>query len=62
MTAALFTGWFLRLGERLRGRLAMIETAMGLVLIAVGVLIFTGVMPVIGGWLLDTVPALGRIG
>jgi cytochrome c-type biogenesis protein len=62
MTAALFTGWFLRLGERMRGRLAMIETAMGLVLIAVGVLIFTGAMPIIGGWLLDTVPVLGRIG
>ncbi len=62
LTAALFTGWFLRLGARLRGRLATIETAMGLVLIAVGVLVFTGTMPVIGGWLLDHVPILGRIG
>jgi hypothetical protein len=35
---------------------------MGLVLIGVGVLIFTGAMPIIGVWLLENVPVLGRIG
>lgn len=62
LAAALFTAWFLRMGERLRGRLAVIEAAMGGVLIAVGALIFSGAMPAIGGWLLDHVPVLGRIG
>lgn len=27
-----------------------------------GALIFSGMMPVIGGWLLEAVPILGRIG
>jgi cytochrome c-type biogenesis protein len=62
LAAALFTGAFLRFAERWRGRLAAIEMAMGLVLIGVGVLIFTGAMPIIGVWLLENVPVLGRIG
>jgi cytochrome c-type biogenesis protein len=62
LAAALFTGSFLRFAERWRGRLAVIEVAMGLVLVGVGVLIFTGAMPVIGAWLQEHVPVLGRIG
>ena len=42
--------------------LAMIEKVMGSALVATGLLILTGAMPVIGGWLLENVPILGRIG
>ena len=40
----------------------LVEKSMGMLLIATGLLIFTGTMPVIGGWLLEYLPALGRIG
>ena len=60
--AALFTGPFLRMVSRFRAHLSGIEQAMGFVLIGVGLLIFAGAMPVIGGWLLEYVPILGRIG
>ena len=62
LAAALFTGPFLRLVGRFRSRLALVEKAMGLVLLAVGVLVFAGAMPVIGNWLQEYVPILGRIG
>jgi cytochrome c-type biogenesis protein len=62
MAAALFTRPFLALGARFRAYLSVIEKAMGLVLVGTGVLVFFGAMPVIGGWLLDYVPFLGRIG
>jgi cytochrome c-type biogenesis protein len=62
LAAALFTGSFLRGAARLRAHLGMIETAMGVVLVATGALVFAGAMPVIGGWLLEYVPILGRIG
>ena len=62
LAAALFTGPFLRAVARFRSRLSWVEKAMGLVLIALGLLVFTGAMPVIGGWLLEYVPILGRIG
>jgi cytochrome c-type biogenesis protein len=62
IAAALFTRPFLAFAARFRGRLSLIEKAMGLVLVGTGVLVFAGAMPVIGGWLLDYVPLLGRIG
>jgi cytochrome c-type biogenesis protein len=47
---------------RLRRRLDLIEKAMGAFLIVVGVLIFTGQMPTIALWLIETFPTLGKIG
>ena len=62
VAAALATGPFLATVARFRASLGVIEKAMGLLLIGTGLLIFLGAMPVIGGWLLDQVPMLGRIG
>ena len=62
VAAALFTGAFLRLAARLKSRLAVIETAMGLVLVATGLAVFAGAMPAVGGWILEFLPVLGRIG
>jgi cytochrome c-type biogenesis protein len=62
LAAALFTGPFLKWMARFRRHLRTIEQVMGIFLIITGVLIFSGTMPVIGGWLLDNVPILGRIG
>jgi cytochrome c-type biogenesis protein len=62
IAAALFTRPFLAFAARFRAHLSAVEKAMGLVLVGTGVLVFVGAMPVIGGWLLDYVPFLGRIG
>ncbi len=62
MTAAIFTGPFLRWLARFRRYLWAIEKAMGVALIVTGALVFFGAMPMIGGWLLEHVPLLGRIG
>jgi cytochrome c-type biogenesis protein len=62
VAAALATGPFLAAVARFRASLGVIEKVMGLLLIGTGLLIFMGAMPVIGGWLLDYVPMLGRIG
>lgn len=62
LIAAGFAGAFMRWSARFRQRLDLIEKAMGVFLIAAGILIFTGQMPTIAYWLIDTFPALGRIG
>jgi cytochrome c-type biogenesis protein len=62
LVAASFAGAFMRWSARFRKRLDMIEKAMGLLLIATGVLIVTGQMAVIANWLVETFPALGKIG
>jgi cytochrome c-type biogenesis protein len=62
VAAALFTRPFLRLAARFRAHLWIVEKATGLVLVATGLLVFVGAMPMIGGWLLEYVPVLGRIG
>jgi cytochrome c-type biogenesis protein len=48
--------------RRLRPHMAAIERAMGALLVAVGVLMTTGAFSAMSFWLLDTFPALGRIG
>ena len=53
---------FMRWSARFRSRMAAIEKAMGALLVIAGVLIFTGQMPAIANWLIDTFPALGKIG
>jgi cytochrome c-type biogenesis protein len=62
LAAALFTGSFLRLMARMRSRLGAIEKIMGAALVGTGLLIFGGAMPLVGAWLQDNVPIVGRIG
>lgn len=62
LIAAGFADAFMRWSARFREKLGLIEKAMGAFLIAAGVLIFTGQMPAIAFWLLETFPAFGRIG
>jgi cytochrome c-type biogenesis protein len=62
LAAALFTGPFLRALARVRRHLGTIEKVMGSALVVTGVLIFAGAMPIIGNWLLETFPILGRVG
>ena len=62
MLAALFAGPFLKFLSRFRRHAPTIEKTMGAGLVVTGVLFMTGAMPVIAGWLLQAVPALGTIG
>lgn len=62
LIAAAFASTFMRLSARLRARLGLIEKIMGAFLVAAGVLIFTGQMPAIAFWLIETFPALSKIG
>jgi cytochrome c-type biogenesis protein len=60
--AAAFASSFMRALARMRGRMAWIEKAMGAFLLFAGMLIFFGGMPAIANWLMETFPALARIG
>lgn len=62
MLAALFAGPFLNFLSRFRRYTPAIEKTMGASLVVTGILFMTGAMPVIAGWLLQAVPALGTIG
>lgn len=62
LIAAGFAGEFMRWSARFRVRLGGIEKAMGAFLVIAGVLVFTGQMPTIANWLIETFPALGKIG
>jgi cytochrome c-type biogenesis protein len=62
LLAAVFVRPFLGFLKRFRRHLGAIEKVIGVLLIVTGVLVFTGAMADIAGWLLDTIPALGRIG
>jgi len=62
LVAAGFAGAFMRWTARNRARLALIEKAMGAFLIVAGALIFTGQMSATAYWLIETFPALGKIG
>jgi cytochrome c-type biogenesis protein len=62
VAAALFTRPFLQLAARFRAHLWIVEKTTGFILVATGLLVFVGAMPMIGGWLLEYVPILGRIG
>jgi cytochrome c-type biogenesis protein len=59
--AAMAIGPFLGFLQRFRYHLRRVEMAMGVVLVATGVLMLTGSLNVIGVWLLDNLPVLGRI-
>jgi cytochrome c-type biogenesis protein len=62
LIAAGFASAFMRWSARFRSRLGMMEKIMGVFLVIAGVLIFTGQMPAIAFWLVETFPALGRLG
>lgn len=62
LTAAAFASAFMRGLSRFRSRLGLVEKVMGAFLVIAGVLIFTGQMPAIAFWLIETFPALGKIG
>ena len=62
MVAAAFAGAFMRWMTRMRARLGTIEKAMGAFLVVAGLLIFTGQMPAIAFWLVETFPLLGKLG
>ena len=62
IVAAGFAGAFMRWSARFRTRLGLVEKAMGVLLVIAGVLIFTGQMPTIANWLIETFPSLGKIG
>ncbi len=62
VAAAAAIGPFLRWAGRVRRHMRTIEMVIGALLIATGTAIFFGQMAHIGQWLLDAVPAFGRIG
>jgi cytochrome c-type biogenesis protein len=62
LAAALFSGPALHALGRLKNVVPVVEKVMGAALIATGLLVFLGLMPIIGNWLLDVFPVLGRIG
>lgn len=62
LIAAAFAGAFMRWTARFRARLDLIEKAMGAFLVVAGILVFTGQMPTIANWLIETFPRLGTIG
>ena len=52
---------FLSFMQRFRRHLGTVEKAMGVLLVITGLMFLTGTMNWFGQWLLDQVPALGRI-
>ena len=62
LLAAAFIRPFIGFLKRFRAHLGMVEKVMGAMLVATGVLILTGRMADVAGWLLDTFPVLGRVG
>lgn len=62
LAAALAMRPFLGFLKGFRRHLGRIEQAMGGLLVLTGILFLTGTMPEIAFWLLETFPALGRIG
>lgn len=59
---ALFLGRALPLMAGVRRHMATIERAMGVLLVGVGVMMLTGAFSGVAFWLLETFPALARIG
>lgn len=62
LLAAMALGSFTRFFARFRRYLGWIEKALGAILVATGVLFLTGGIADLSYWLLETFPALGRIG
>ncbi|GLS78127.1 cytochrome C biogenesis protein CcdA [Oharaeibacter diazotrophicus] len=62
VVAALFAGPFVAFLRRFRAHFDKVEKVMGGVLVATGLLFLTGGMQRISFWLLETFPALSRLG
>ncbi len=62
LVAAAFTGHFIAILGRARRHLGAVEKAMGLFLVATGLVFLTGLMPSVSEWLLERFPGLINIG
>jgi len=62
LLAAVFIGRSMRLMNRIKPWLGLIEKAMGVLLIVVGIALITGAMADLSFWLLDTFPGLQILG
>jgi cytochrome c-type biogenesis protein len=62
LLAAIFVQRSMAVMTRLKRHMGMIEKVMGLLLLAVGIALLTGAFTAFSWWLLETFPALGRIG
>lgn len=62
LIAAAASGPFIRFMHRFKRHLATVERTMGALLVVTGILFLTGQMATMSFWLLETFPALGRIG
>ncbi len=60
--AAAFSASFLRAASRIRAHFGLIEKLMGVMLVVTGILFLTGGMQAMSFWLLETFPALQKIG
>ncbi len=59
--AAVAVGPFLGFLKRFRRHLGRVEMAMGVLLVLTGILILTGGLNWFGTWMIDNLPALGRL-
>jgi cytochrome c-type biogenesis protein len=59
--AAVAIGPFLGFLRRFRRHLGRVEKAMGLLLVAAGILMLTGSLNTFGTWMLENIPALGQV-
>ena len=62
LLTALFMRHALSLMAGMKKHMALVERAMGALLLAVGLLMLTGGFTSLSFWLLDTFPVLGAIG
>ncbi|QPH54982.1 cytochrome c biogenesis CcdA family protein [Pontivivens ytuae] len=62
LLAAVFLNRFMGAMKRMRKHMGMIERAMGVLLVVVGVMMLTGAFTDLSFWLLEQFPALGAIG
>jgi len=62
LVAALFSGAFMRFLQKFRVHLGRVEKAIGVLLVVAGVFFLTGGVQSLSYWLLETFPALGRLG
>lgn len=60
--AAAAIGPFMRAAARLRSRMKWIEVGLGGFMVVTGILILSGSIAGVGGWLFKTFPVFGRIG
>jgi cytochrome c-type biogenesis protein len=57
LLAALATGWFLNVSQRMRGAIPIIEKTSGAILVFVGLLLVSGTFTWLSGWLTNMTPA-----